>query len=168
MRTRNFTFRKPTEADIAYLIAHMRENDRRELKRWTGVDVAWNVRNSITQSTICYSGVFEDGRLACIFGATRKNLMEEDAVLWMLSTDAVDSHRVEFALGSKAGLDKICREMPDVAEFGNFVDMEYGAACRWIEWFGASFSLQGKCSGVSGGVFRPFYYLNPYYKQKED
>lgn len=168
MRLRNFTFRKPTEVDIAELIANMRENDRRELKRWTGVDVEWNVRNSVAQSAVVYAGVFEDGKLACIFGAARKNLLEKDALLWMLSTKEVDTHRVEFAIGSKAGLDKICREMSDVAEFGNFVDMEYEQACRWIEWFGASFSLSGKRRGANGGVFREFIYLNPYYKQEEE
>ena len=43
-------FRTPTAEDIAFLAANMRENDRRELKRWTGLDAEWGLKNSIEQS----------------------------------------------------------------------------------------------------------------------
>lgn len=162
-------FRKPTDEDITFLAANMREADRRELKRWTGLDAEWGLRNSISQSEVCYSGVFADGRLACIFGATRINLMESDAVLWALSSTEVDRHRIEFAAATTAGLDLIFRAMPDTLEFGNWVDLEYESAVRWIERNGGDFSLATpRRPGRCGGVFGYFYMLNPYFKREED
>lgn len=162
-------FRPPTAEDIAFLAANMREADRRELKRWTGLDAEWGLKNSIAQSEVCFSGVFGDGKLACIFGATRINLLESDAVIWALSTTEVDRHKVEFAAATAAGLDLIFKAMPDTIEFGNWVDLDYTGAVRWIERNGGDFSItvprrKGRC----GGVFGNFYMINPYYKREDD
>lgn len=168
MNLRGVTFRVPTDEDIDFVAANLREADRRELKRWTGLDAEWGLKNSIRYSEVCFAGVFEDGKVACIFGATRINLMEDDAVLWALSTTEVDSHRLAFAAGSIAGIDMIFREMSDVAEFSNWVDMDYSSAVKWIQWMGGDFSIRpvvrkGRC----GGEFSEFYIVNPYYKKEE-
>ena len=166
---RGYTFRTPTAEDIEFVAANMREADRRELKRWTGCDSRWGLKNSIKQSEICFSGVFEDGKVACIFGATRINLMESDAVLWALSTTEVDRHRIEFAAATPAGLDLIFRAMPDTLEFGNWVDLDYNGAVRWIEHSGGDFSLASpRRPGRCGGVFGYFYMVNPYFKREDD
>ena len=168
MRKFKGTFRTPTPEDIIFVARNMREADRRELKRWTGCNEKWGLVNSIRQSEVCYTGLFEDGKIGCIFGATRFNLMEDDAILWALSTNEVDKHKMEFALGSKAGLDKIFRELPDVGEFRNWMDLDYAAAVRWIEWLGASFSIRGRILGRWGSQFGEFIVLNPYYKKEEE
>lgn len=167
MNLRGVTFRTPTAEDIEFVAAHMREADRRELKRWTGCDERWGLINSIKQSEVCFSGVFADGKVACIFGSTRINLMEATAVIWSLSTDEVDRHRLAFYAGSKAGVDLICRSLPDVAEFSNFVDLDYVEAVRWIERLGGDFALNAICEGRCGGKFGEFYILNPYHKREE-
>ncbi|MBP3404862.1 MAG: hypothetical protein J6N18_02070 [Kiritimatiellae bacterium] len=166
---RGYTFRTPTAEDIEFVAANMREADRRELKRWTGLDSEWGLENSVAQSEVCFSGVFGDGKVACIFGATRINLMESDAVLWALSTTEVDRHRIEFAAATPAGLDLIFRAMPDTAEFGNWVDLDYNGAVRWIERNGGDFSLTTpRRPGRCGGVFGYFYMVNPYFKREDD
>lgn len=167
MDLRGVTFRVPTAEDVEFVAANMREADRRELKRWTGCDVRWGLENSIRQSEVCFSGMFADGKLACIFGATRVNLMEADAVMWALSTTEVDRHRREFLVGSKAGVDLVCRVMSDVAEFGNWVDLDYTGAVRWVEWLGGDFALNAVRPGRCGGRFGNFYFLNPYYRKEE-
>ena len=162
-------FRPPTAEDIAFLAANMRENDRRELKRWTGLDAEWGLKNSIAQSEVCFSGVFGDGKLACIFGATRINLMESDAVLWALSSTEVDRHKVEFAAATESGLDLVFRAMPDTLEFGNWVDLDYTGAVCWIEHNGGDFSLTTpRRPGRCGGVFGYFYMVTPYFKREDD
>lgn len=167
MDTRGVTFRSPTAEDIEFVVEHMREADRRELKRWTGCDSRWGLENSVKQSEVCFSGVFADGKVACIFGATRINLLEDNAVIWSLSTDEVDSHRLAFAAGSKAGVDLIFRSLPDVGEFSNWVDLDYKEAVKWLEWLGGDFSVNSVRPGRCGGRFGEFYILNPYYKREE-
>lgn len=165
MRVFKGSFRKPTEADIEFLVEHMREADRREIKRMSAQNIEWSVRHSVECSDACYTGVLEDGSIACIFGAMRGSLVDGSAVLWELSTDAVDRHPVEFAVGSKAGLDLLCREMDDVGEFGNWVDLDYRAAIRWIEWFGGSFASRELRPGLGGSKFGFFYFPNPHHKE---
>ena len=161
---RNFSFRIPTEEDIAFVAANMREADRRELKRWTAQEPGYELKHSIDCSQVCYAGVFEDGKVACIFGACRANLLENSATIWSLSTTEVDRHPVEFYLGSKAGMDRIFREMPDVEVFANFVDLDYGSAVKWLErlGFGQSFDRR---RGIRGGVFAQLFCFNPYFKE---
>lgn len=160
-----WTFAKPTEADIAFVAAHMREADRREMIRWTGCDPEWGLRHSIALSDVCYAAHLSGGDIPCIFGAMRGNLIESEAVLWSLSTDVVFKKPREFYRASKDGIDLVCREMSDVGEFVNYVDTEYAAAIRWLEHLGAGFSIKGKRPGTAGGVFVQFYYPNPHYKE---
>jgi hypothetical protein len=164
-----YHFAPPAEADIKFLVEHMREGDRRELKRWLGTDIEWAVRHSVAMSDVCHAGFFADGSLACIFGATRLNIMEADAILWELSTTEVDRHKVEFVRAAREGLNMVFRAMPDVAEFGNWVDLDYTGAVRWIERLGGDFALNQTRPGPFGGKFANFYIMNPYFNyNKED
>lgn len=165
MRTFKGTFRIPTEEDVRQVAEHMRMADRRELKRWTGQEPGYELKHSIDCSDVCYAGVFEDGRVACIFGACRVNLLDNTATIWSLSSTEVDRHPIEFYLGSKAGLDLIFREMSDVQFFANFVDLEYESAVNWLERLGFDMSLEAKRAGLRGGVFGQLYTINPYYKE---
>ncbi len=162
---RNYSFRVPTEADIRYVAEHMREEDRREVKRMSGTTHEEALRLSVAASRICYTGL-ACGEPSCIFGASCVNLCDGTATLWMLSSDAVDRHPLDFAVGSLAGVDRICREMPGIAEFGNFVDAEYGKSMKWVEWLGGQFTKESK-TGLCGGKFRFFFFRNPYTKQED-
>lgn len=168
MRDFGFEFRRPTVEDLSALAATMREADRREVKLWAGQDAEWAVRHSAETSDECWAARFGDGTLACVFGAMRANVVEETAVAWALTSSAVESHRVEFWAGTRAGFDLLCREMPDVGEFVNYVDLGYGAAVRWLERLGAGFSRGvPRATGARGGSFGHFYIENPYYRREE-
>jgi len=158
------TFRKPTEEDIKFLAEHMREDDRREVKRMSGYDVEGVVRMSVAASKVCYAGFASTGELLGIFGASNVNLCDGTAIVWMLSSDVADRRQYEFAVGSLAGVDLVCREMPEIAEFGNFVDTDYKKSMKWVEWFGGQFTREGLV-GRCGGKFRQFVFANPYYKE---
>jgi len=159
------TFRRPTEGDIAYVAAHMREADRRELKRWTGQDAAYELAYSVKSSDTAYTGVFADGTIACIFGGCRANIVDGTGVIWCLSTTDVDAHPKAYVRGTFEGVDRIMREMPDVGEFVNYVDLDYVGAIRWIEKMGGSFAMNTKRPGLRGGAFAQFYLTNPYYQE---
>ncbi len=161
-RERGFSFRPPTEADMDALAAGMRLADRREVRRWTGQDLAFEVRHSVETSDVCHAAFFGDGALACLFGACRANALEGEAVIWALTTEAVDRHRMEFWAGSKAGLDLLFREMPDVSAFSNYVDAEYAASLNWLWRLGATPALAPRRRGFRGGEFVPFYFINPH------
>lgn len=162
---RRFSFRIPTDEDVAFVAENMREADRRELKRWTAQEPGYELKHSIDCSQVCYAGVFEDGKVACIFGACRANLLERTATIWSLSSTEVDRHPIEFYLGSKAGIDRIFREMPDVEMFANFVDLEYESAVKWLEMLGFGKSLGSERFGIRGGVFGQLFCFNPYFKE---
>lgn len=165
MSDKEYYFREPTEADILFLVEHMREDDRREIKRWSGASIEEEVRASVKNCDIVLSGVFSSGELACIFGASRVNIMDNTGCIWELSTTAVDKHPITFAKASKVGLNKIMESLSDVAEFENWVDKDYEKAVKWIGWMGGDFALNKKLQGRFGGEFLNFYIPNPYYKE---
>ena len=156
---------RATDADIEALATNMRAADRKEMLQWTGQDALWAVRLSVRQSDSCYVGYADDGQLLCAFGAKRDNLIERTAIIWELSTEAVNTHKIAFLRNSRECFDRLCRDLSDVEEFHNWVSAEYTGAVRWIEWLGGALSIDFRKKGLCGGDFRFFYIENPHYKE---
>jgi len=165
VRPVTWKFRKPTEADIRLVADHMRTEDRREMKRLTGLDPEWGLRHSVADSDAVYAAELACGEVCSIFGAVRSNLVDSTGVLWNLSTDTVNRHPIEFAVASRDGFDRVMNDLSDIEEFVNFVDTDYKSAMRWIEWLGGAFTIKGLYAGKCGGTFRQFYIENPHYTE---
>ena len=156
---------KTTDVDESILIEDIRREDHLEMVQWTAQGPEFAVRESVRQSEVCYSVYAEDSQLLCICGAKTDNVIEASAVLWSLSTNAVNSNRIAFVKGTRKVLDRIMREMPNTAYFHNWVSNDYPAAQRWLEWMGAGWSVKGIRRGYGNSVFREFFIENPYYKE---
>lgn len=156
---------RATEADVALVAERMRPADRREMLQWTGQDAVWAVRNSLRESDTAYVAYVGNGLPLCMFGAKRDNVLEKTAVIWQLSTDAVDSHRIAFLSWTRHAFERICRDLPDVEEFHNFVSLEYVGAIRWIEWIGGQLAVGGSRPGICGGRFGEFFIPNHLHKE---
>lgn len=165
IKHRGFYFRPVQPGDIEHIAANMREADRREVKRWTGASVEYELQRSVALADALFVGVFDDGEIACLFGGKRVNVMDNTGCIWELSTEAVNRHPVTFARASKVGLDLIMKTLPDVQEFENWVDADYESAVKWIEWLGGGFAMKRNVAGRLGGKFLNFYFINPYFEE---
>lgn len=163
IRGKGFYLRRPEAGDIDYLAQHMREADRRELKRWNGQDAGYELELAVRLSDTVYTGCLDDGTILSMFGAARINLLEETGVIWELSSTDVNLNKRLFARASRMGFDALCRDLSDVNQFFNWVDVEYEAAVRWIQWLGGTMSIEPSVQGNFGGVFQRFWIMNPYY-----
>lgn len=151
-------------SDVIELANNMRAADRKELLEWTAQTPYWAAEQSFNQSDIVFAGRSPDGTLLSMFGARRDNLIEETAIIWSLSTEAVDHNRLHFVRNSKRGFEAIAKAMPDVEQFHNWVSLDYQGAVRWIEWLGAGLSVRPPIRGICGGRFGEFFIMNPYYE----
>lgn len=161
-----FYFRTLKEGDIKEFADNMRTADRRELKRWTGNHEAYELERACTLSDVLWVGCKKDGTLLSMFGGKRANVLDETGVIWELSTEEVNKNKLLFAKASKVGFDLVCKSLPDVGEFYNYVDTEYQAAVNWIEWLGGCLTAT-KFLGKCGGVFQQFIIGNPHFRVEE-
>lgn len=150
-------------SDVIELANAMRAADRKELIELTAQTPYWAAEQSFSRSDVAFSARSPAGELLTMFGARRDNLIEETAVIWSLSTEAVDRNRIHFVRNTKTGFEMLARSMPDVEQFHNFVSLDYRGAVRWIELIGGSISVRPPLSGVCGGRFAEFWIINPFY-----
>ena len=162
---RTWTFRKPSLKDVAYVAAHMRSEDRREVTLWSGQHYDWALGFSVKTSDFCRTAVAGDGAVLGIFGATRTNLVDGEAQVWFLSTEDVWTHKAEFLRTSRDALDLMGREMPDVAAFHEWVYADYRGAVEWVgRWLGGEWE-DGLWRGAAGGRFRKAVFRNEHHKE---
>lgn len=160
-------FRPLQPGDVEAVAADMREADRRELKRWSGNSPLYELQNAVDLSEVVWVGCYRDGTPMSVFGGKHANALDETGVIWELSTNAVNGHRLAFAKASRRGMDLVMAALPDVGEFYNFVDAEYESAVKWIEWLGGQLSMDGGFRGRCGGTFKMFIIGNPHYGTEE-
>ena len=156
---------KATDADAATLAETIRHKDKLEMIQWTANGPEFACVESLRQSDVCFAAYTKDGELLGIFGAKVDNVLEATAIIWGLSTEAANRHKIAYVANSKKVLDMIFRALPDVQEFHNWVSNDYPEAQNWVEWMGGGFSIKGTRRGFGNSIFREFYILNPYYKE---
>lgn len=151
-------------SDVIELANNMRAADRREMVELTAQTPYWAAERSFSSSDVAFSARSPAGELLTMFGAIRDNLLEETAIIWSLSTEAVDRNRLYFVRNTKAGFEMLAKSMPDVAQFHNHVSLDYAGAVRWIEMIGGGISVRPPVGGICGGRFAEFWIMNPYYE----
>lgn len=154
-----------TDADAELVARDIRFKDKLEMLQWAANEPRFAVAHSVRHSDVAFACYAEDGAIMGVCGAKRDNLIERTAVIWSLTTNAVNTHKIAFVKASKAMLERIMKAMPDVEEFHNWVTNDYPEAQSWIEWLGAGFSMHGNRRGYGDSTFREFYIINPYYKE---
>jgi len=157
---------KATDVDVLIVSETIRHEDKLEMLQWTANGPEHAVADSVRQSDVAFAIYADDDEVLCVCGAKVDNVIEETGVIWCLSSEAANRHKIAYVKASKIVLDRIMKEMPNVREFHNWVSNDYPAAQRWVEWMGGTFSINGNRPGFGGSVFREFYIENPYYKEK--
>lgn len=121
---------------IRRLAAVMRQADRDEVMASTGRDVLSVLAQSFRSSSLCMVALI-DGQPEVIFGVGDLNILTATGAPWLLGSDAVELHRVEFLRGSVHWRDQLLRRY---AVLRNIVDCRNTSAIRWLRWLGFGFS----------------------------
>lgn len=117
------------------LAAVMRQADRDEVFAASGRSPLSALSLSFRKSTICMVALF-DGQPEVIFGAGDLSILTRLGAPWMLGSDAIERHRVEFLRGSVHWRGQLLRRY-DVLR--NIVDCRNKTAIRWLRWLGFQF-----------------------------
>lgn len=128
-----FVYDKPTAADIAFLAAHMRIEDRRELIGAVGPDVQREVERCVRNSAKCWVCRY-DGVVLAAFGVIETNPLQKHGILWMLSTRYTVNHKVYAGKWTKKGLAAF---LSDFEYLYNYIDAGNKATIAWLKWLGA-------------------------------
>jgi hypothetical protein len=121
----------------------MRQADRDEVTAATGRDVLPVLVASYRKSSICMVALV-DGQPEVIFGAGDLSILTGLGAPWMLGSDAVERHRVEFLRRSVHWRGQLLRRY---SVLRNVVDCRNKVAIRWLRWLGFSFSEPFKHRG---------------------
>lgn len=94
-----------------------------------GLDGQMAVKRSVASSTRAFAH-YASGELLCLWGYRRE---PEGATMWLLSTEAVNRHRIAFASASLALCEEMLREFRAVR---CLVHCGHADALKWLSWLG--------------------------------
>lgn len=160
-------FKSVERNDIAALAANMASSDRREVVEWTLLTPLQGLEMSVRGAEVAFAAYSPKGEILAIFGASRQNLMDDNAIIWALCSSSVAHNKLFFLKHTREGFERIAKAMPEVELFTNHVSLNHPGAVRWIEYIGGSLSITPPIKGVGGGAFKEFGIMNPYYQEEE-
>ena len=88
-----------------------------------------------------------DGVPGCIYGVATANLIDDTALVWMLSTDLVKRHSIAFLRNFKAEIGKMLEIYPTLY---TAVDARHSVCLRWLRWTG--FDVQEPAAFGAAGL----------------
>ncbi len=142
--------RRPTAADIDFLVDNIREDDLAEVKAMGGKTVRQCLNETDLENT---SWVWEhDGKVMCIFGVNPVENSDRVGAIWMLATKFFDDHFMIFASACKPILMDILKGFRYVF---NYVYVENSKSIKWLSWLGFKIR-QAEPIGVNGANFHRF------------
>ena len=118
------------------IAAVMRQADIDEVRAATGRDVLPVLSVSFRRSSLCMVALV-DGQPEVIFGAGDLSILTGLGAPWLLGSDAVVRHRVEFLRRSVHWRDQLLLRYSTLR---NIVDCRNTVAIRWLRWLGFVFS----------------------------
>lgn len=130
--------------DVERLAQTIRESDRAELvaEHW---DTRIGIYNSLEKSTHSWVARCGDDLLG-IGGLVPEDALSGTAVVWLLSSDAVERHRLCFYRLTKNAILLFNKEYPVLY---NWVDSRYTRALNWLRRLGFRYEAPGLVGGVT-------------------
>lgn len=116
----------------AYVAAHMRHMDRKEIYYMSALDPASAVKVTTAHAVAAWTALV-DGVPACIFGITRATRLSDIGVPWLMGTDVLDDHAMALAFRSRPYIERFKRAFPKME---NHVLAENARVVRWLRWLG--------------------------------
>ena len=126
--------REPTQEDVGYLIANMRQADVDELMAMHG-KVQSIVQLSFEKSRYKWS-VYANGQFICLFGIGTQSLISDTGIIWMLGTDLIETYKGAFIRYSKAYIEAMLNVYPILT---NHCDVRNTRTIRWLKFMGFKF-----------------------------
>jgi hypothetical protein len=140
--------KKSTNDHIKYLVFHLRDADRAELKALGIKSPSKEFKRAITQGPT-YTACLHDKPMA-IFGTVP--IQEGFGSIWMLGTDDIMKHPMKVLRLSK----EVLRGLMEPYEMvGNMVFSENEVHVKWIKWLGFTF-IRETIYGPDGNLFYEF------------
>ena len=151
---KKYTFGYPSAADIEYVAAHLRQDNRQELTALYGGGHELDVLRSSVKYSDVVGCFYIDGVPAAIHGVRSPGVICSVKCVWLLMTSETLKHRLVVGRYTKRYLRAI------VAAYGpmsNKVDAGNEEILRWLRWLGARISEPARC-GIYNLPHREFYF----------
>lgn len=140
----------PTKPEDAYLVApRMRQEDINEVKAASGLGPLEGLQRGIEASAECYTIWVGDNPIG-IFGVVPTG-NESIGCVWMLGTDIIKEHQIEFLRKSIEWRDEF---QNTYSVLFNNIDARNTLHIKWLQWLGFTFINQFP---EYGAELRPFY-----------
>lgn len=109
----------------------LRDNDAMECIA-AGLSPEMAVRRFVAGASAAYAH-YIDGDLVCLWGYRWENYSHREAVVWLLSVEGADRHKLAFGRATKQLL-KVLQVQLWVITI--IVHNQYAEAIKWLEWLG--------------------------------
>ena len=149
--TRGFV-RGATEDDIPLVAPRLREADRNEVLAVTGVAPELSLRGMVQAADQAFALCTEDGTPQGLLGVTSVSGLEDAGYVWLLFTDALYDHRIEFLRRCREWLSILHTTHPLLL---NYVDERNTVHVKWLRWLGFTI-LRRVPYGAEGRPFLEF------------
>jgi hypothetical protein len=144
---------RPTrKEDCIYLATRLRQADLDEVKAASGLDPCEALLEGLFHSQQCHTVVDGDTPLA-VFGVCPAPLNDSVGIVWLLGSDALKMHSIEFLRKSKGWVDELHKAFPVLY---NNIDARNTVHIKWLQWLGFNFINEIPEYGVER---RPFYHF---------
>lgn len=143
--------RRPTLADIDFIVDNVREEDVIEVQMSGG----GTIRECLDQTPDIDKNawVWEyDGKVLCIFGVNPFEDKEGVGVIWMLATKDFERKSMIFASACKSVLEELIKPFNYIL---NYVYAENRKSVKWLKWLGFTVR-EAEPIGIDGARFHRF------------
>jgi len=147
----DFKVDKTTQSDIIYVSDNIRKTDAIEIYMSDKSTPYTALQLSVQRSDEAYTIKHKDIPFA-IFGIANDKVWKENAVIWLLGTNEITSHKKEFHSITKLYLAYFHSKSKILF---NFVMANNYVALNWLEKLGAKFS-SATPYGALGALFKYF------------
>lgn len=143
--------RKIQKEDIDFVIANIRDADKREIEDASGLNYKDSLRRIYAMNENAWTGLV-DGEIVAIFGVQMASYLTGNGIPWMISTKGIEKHALVFTRHCKPVFKKMTSHCKQLF---NFVDDRNELAKMWLKWLG--FKLEEpQPYGAKGLPFRLF------------
>lgn len=128
--------KKSEKKDIYYLSQNLREEDRVEVFLSHGHSPREALEKCL-DSIHCYTSLnAKTGVPICMFGVNPEMILDDKAVVWMLSTEELFKIKIKFLKKSKIFINEMLQIYPCLY---NHVHAKNIKSIEWLTWLGAKF-----------------------------
>jgi hypothetical protein len=151
--------RAATPADVVAIAPNLRDADRAEIEAYVGVPASPLLLLSFADyCDRIWALETSEGAVAAILGTYPVPGWPHVGVVWLIGTDHLRTHRVEFLRGCRKHLPEIYGPYDLLT---NAVDERNVLHQRWLKWLGFTFTRRLETYGAQGRPFIEFIGIKP-------